>query len=87
VPYNLPQPPSGITGELRSYLQQIVKAINATPVYSWGSFTTPNSNVSGAKGDYFINNGSGSTWSRVWQKTGPDNGTVSNTSWVVVRIL
>ena len=87
MPYNIPQPPSGITGEHRAYLQLIAAALNATPVFSWGSYTTPNSAVSGAKGDFFINNGSASTWTRVWQKTGPDNGTVSNTSWVVVRIL
>lgn len=87
MPYNLPQPPSGVTGELRTYLVQIVKAINATPVFSWGSFATPNSNVSGPKGDFFVNLGSASTHTRVWMKVGPDNGTVSNMSWDAIRVL
>jgi hypothetical protein len=86
VPYNLP-PPSGFTGQQRRWLELVQAALNATPVFSWGSFATPNSNVSGVLSDFFINTGSASTETRLFMKVGPASGTVSNISWATVRIL
>lgn len=86
VPYNLP-PPSGFTGEQRRWLELVQAALNATPVFSWGSFSTPNSVKSGAIGDFFINTGAVSTETRLFMKVAPDSGTVSNISWVPFRIL
>lgn len=86
MPYNIPQP-SGFTGAQLAWAREVTKALNAMPVFSWGSFATPNSNVSGAKGDVFMNIGSGSTHTRAWIKVGPDNGTVSNISWDAIRVL
>jgi hypothetical protein len=84
---NLPDPPSAITGPLRDYLNVIVRALRPLPNWSTGSDADPNSSVTGKVGDYFTNIGSGSTLSRTWQKAGPDNGTLSTTSWVLMRIV
>lgn len=87
MPLNLPGPPSGVTGPLRDYLEMLRGALNAQPSWSYASVANPNSVVTGKKGDFFLNTGSASTLSRLWHKTGPDNNTVSTTSWAVVRIL
>lgn len=83
----LPNPPSGVTGPLRDYLESVAKAINGLPTWSYASLSDPNSVITGFKGDWFENIGSGSTWSRTWHKIGPDNQTASTQSWVLVRIL
>ena len=82
----LPDPPSDVTGPLLNYLRQVARAINRQPTWSYASLSDPNSTITGRKGDWFENLGSGSTWSRVWHKTGPDNGTASTVSWVLIRI-
>ena len=84
----IPQPPSGITGVIRDYLEVIRKAINNQPTWSYASLSNPNSTVVGKLGDKFFNTGSASTMSREWTKMGPDNGTsYSSVSWVLTRII
>ena len=78
------QPPSGVTGELRSYLVQMTDALNQIPVASYFSGLSPNSVVTGFPGDLAINVGSASTQSRLWINAGTG---FSNTGWVTVRIL
>lgn len=88
MPQIFPDPPSSFTGSQRDYLQRVAKAIRALPQWSTGSLATPNSVVTGMRGDWFENIGSPSTLSRLWYKAAPDNGvTASTTSWVLVRIL
>lgn len=84
---NFPEPPSGVTGELREYLQRVAQSLRAQPTWSFASLANPNSAVTGKVGDWFINIGSASTLSRVWTKAGPDGGTYSQVSWVVLRVL
>lgn len=87
MPYNLRPVPSSFTGDDRRWLEELRKLVNGLPVVSFGSFATPNSNVSGALTDLFVNIGSTSTSTRLWVKTGPENLTISNTSWSAIRIL
>ena len=88
MPFRLPPPPSGVTGELRRYLEQIQTALNQTPVFSYFSGTSPNSLLTGERGDFSINVGSASTLSRLWFKSGPDaTNTASTVSWRVVTTV
>ena len=87
MPIRFPDPPSAFTGAQLDYLRKVAEVIRTLPAYSYASLATPNSTVTGVKGDRFVNLGSASTWTREWQKTGPDDGTASTTSWVAVRIL
>lgn len=83
----VPDPPSSITGSFRVWLTQVADAINQQPTFSrFSAAGNPNSNVSGQLGDWCLNMGSTSTMSRFWIKIGPETG-ISNTSWVLVRIL
>ena len=82
-----PDPPSGISGPLREYLQLVAKTFRTQPTWSLASLNDPNSRITGKVGDVFVNIGSASTLTRTWHKAGPDNGTLSTTSWVMVRIL
>ena len=65
MPNHIPDPPSSITGPLREYFQLVRKAINQQPTWSYASLATPNSVITGKKGDWFENLGSASTLSRV----------------------
>lgn len=86
MPY-IPDPPSALTGPLAEYLRQVAQALRTTPNWSFFSGTTPESVITGRYGDFAINKGSASTLTRLWFKTGPDNGTVSTTSWKKVGLL
>lgn len=87
MPIRFPDPPSAFTGPALDYLRQVAAAIRNQPSWSYGSVANPNSVITGVKGDWFINVGSASTWSRVWTKTGPDNGSASTVSWVLLRVI
>jgi hypothetical protein len=64
-------PPSQITGELGSYLQDVWKALNAIPSMSMFSGVNPtSSNVTGVAGNIAVNVGSASNTSRLWVKFG-----------------
>ena len=86
MPIRFPDPPSAFTGAALDYMRKVADTLRNMPSWSYGSVTTPNSLITGIKGDFFVNLGSASTWSRVWTKTGPDDGSASTVSWVVVRI-
>ena len=78
------QPPSGITGELRAWLQDVAEVLNDTPQLSYFSGTTPNSALTGIAGDLAINVGSASTDTRLWIKGGSTS-TIGTTNWVTLR--
>lgn len=82
----IPPIPSGITGEIRNYLEQVRRQLNAEAYISKFSGTNPNtSGFTGIPGDLLINIGSASTSTRLWVKKGA--GVSSSTiSWVPVRI-
>jgi hypothetical protein len=83
---NFPDPPSAMTGPLRDYLQKVASTFRTLPVWSYASLNDPNSAVTGKVGDYFTIVGSASTFTRVWHKIGPENGTASTTSWVMIQV-
>ena len=88
MPWNLPDPPSGITGPTRDYLLTLKNAINQIPVFSWASLATPESVWTGHAGDFFVNLGSASTNSRLFFKVAPVAvNTASKISWITLRIL
>jgi hypothetical protein len=77
-------PPSGITGELGGWLNQVWRAVNQIPTASYFSGANPNtSGFTGGPGDLLVNVGSASTNSRLWIMGGAS---VSTNSWVVVRV-
>ena len=82
----VPDPPSTFTGETARYLRVLATAIRAVPNFSSNSLLTPESVVTGVYGDFFINRGSASTMSRLWFKTGPDDGTASTVSWKKISL-
>lgn len=76
-------PPSSLSGPLRSYLQSLADYVNSVPTLSYFSGSSP-SGITGLAGDLAFNVGSASTSSRLWQNVG----TSQNTSnWVLVRVL
>jgi hypothetical protein len=77
-------PPSNITGDVRVYLTEIWRAINAIPTISYFSGTHPNaSGLTGLAGHIAVNVGTASNVSRLFIKGGsatiPDR-----TSWTTV---
>lgn len=85
MPY-IRQPPSDLTGALRQYLDEVAKAVNAMPNFSYFTQNSPNGVLFGNPGDRAIYVGSTSTLSREWVKASAP-GTISNQSWVQVRII
>ena len=78
-------PPSTVTGPLRSYLLTLADQINNTPTLSYFSGTSPIlSAVTGMAGDLAFNVGSASTSTRLWQNTGSSANTLN---WVAIRTL
>ena len=82
----VPEVPSNVTGALREWLTIVADQINKQPTFSRFSGTTPNSYLTGQVGDLCLNVGSASTWTRLWVKTGPEQG-LSRVSWMAVRIF
>ena len=78
-------PPSGVTGELGQWLQDLWRYVISQPQLSVFSGDSPNSIISGFPGDLAINVGSASTDSRAWIKGGATR-TASTTGWVTLRI-
>ena len=79
----VPEPPSNLTGPLRSWCEDVARAINALPTFSRFSGTSP-SGITGQAGDFASNLGSASTSSRWWGNTGLS---VNTTNWVAIRVL
>lgn len=78
--------PSGITGELRTYLSEVRSAVNAMPVMSFFSGLTPESVITGVAGNFAFNVGtSTSTQSLAFIKLGSPM-TVSKVSWARLSI-
>lgn len=71
-------PSSAFTGEQFIYMQRLALALNALPKTSYTSYSSPNSNVTGAIGDRLVNLASGA--SVYWVKQLGS----SNTGWVAV---
>lgn len=84
----IPLPPSGITGPLRRYLQDIAFAINALPAISLfsGTAITPNSQITGVAGNITIYAGPSSTNTRFFIKGGSAS-VPSTTSWATVQVI
>lgn len=56
LPFNVPSPPSTITGDMYRWCLSIAQWINERPVFSYTSYSGgPNSNLTGATGDLCIN--------------------------------
>lgn len=72
-------PPSNITGELGSWLQEVWRAVNAIPAMSMFSGTFP-SNVTGVAGDIAVNVGVSSTASKIFIHYG-SRSIPESTSW------
>ena len=71
---------------MRQYLSEIVAVLNGQPNFSYFTQNSPNGVLFGNPGDRAIYVGSTSTLSREWVKASAP-GTISNQSWVQVRIL
>ena len=72
--------PSGITGELRNYLGEIVDTLNRVPTFSFFSGTTPESVITGVARNFAINPYSADTATMIFYKGGsPD--VASKVSW------
>lgn len=79
-------PPSGITGVLATWLNEIWRHLEAQPRISIDSFDgTPNSRVSGLSGDIVINVASGSTDTRAWILGGGARNALTNQGWVAFK--
>lgn len=78
--------PSSVTGELGDFLNDVRTRLNAMPIFSYFSGLTPNSTLTGRRGNFAINIGSASTDSCVWVKGGSAL-TTSTTGWVALRTL
>ena len=72
--------PSGITGELRNYLGEIVDTLNRVPTFSFFSGTTPESVITGVAGNFAINPYSANTATMIFYKGGSPV-TASKVSW------
>jgi hypothetical protein len=85
VPF-LPPPPSGLTGVVREYLDQMCRVINQLPNVSYfSSSTSPNSNLTGIPGDLAINANSATTHPRVWVMGGQSTSGVT-VGWLPVTV-
>lgn len=82
----VPEVPSSVTGPLREWLTIVGDALNKMPTFSRFSGLSPNSYLTGQRGDLALNVGSASTSSALWFKAGPPVG-LSRVSWVAIRIL
>ena len=78
----IPPVPSGITGVMRTYLEQIARQLNGEAYISKFSGTNPNSSaITGIPGDLAVNVRSASDGSRLWGKSGSTVAS-STTGWV-----
>ena len=85
----LEPPPSGVTGALGQWLGQLWQHLEAQPNISIASLSansTPDSYVTGLRGDLCVNAGSGSTSSRLWVLGGTSRSDLTNQGWALVRI-
>ena len=81
-PVRIPPVPSGITGVMRMYLEQIARQLNGEAYISKVSAVNPNtSGFTGIPGDLVVNVGSASDSSRLWGKSG-STAVSSTTGWV-----
>ena len=82
----IPPVPSGITGAIRAYLEQIARQLNGEAYISKFSAANPNtSGFTGVPGDLAVNVGSASTSSRLWIMEGSTS-SIDTNGWRIVRI-
>ena len=82
----IPPVPSGITGVIRTYLEQIARQLNGEAYISKFSAANPNtSGFTGIPGDLAVNIGSASTSSRLWIMEG-SAASIDTNGWRIVRI-
>jgi hypothetical protein len=72
--------PSAFTGELKTYLGEIVDTLNRVPTFSFFSGTTPESVITGVAGNFAINPYSANTATMIFYKGGSPI-TPSKVSW------
>ena len=77
--------PSAFTGEQATYLNEVVAAINAMPVFSFFSGLTPESVVTGVSGNFAFNPFSASTTSLYFVKWGSST-VASKVSWCTISL-
>lgn len=77
--------PSAFTGELRTYLTEIVDRLNRVPNFSMFSGTTPESVVTGVAGDIAIAPYSANTAALVFVKWGSPT-VPSKVSWTKISL-
>ena len=73
-------PPSSVSGELYGYLTRLALAVNNLPSFSYTSYASPESNVTGAPGAILVNIAANSAATRTWVK---QSGT-GNTGWQAI---
>ena len=82
----IPPVPSGITGVIRTYLEQIARQLNGEAYISKFSAANPNtSGFTGIPGDLAVNVGSASSASRLWIMEG-STASIDTNGWRIVRI-
>lgn len=82
---DLRDPDSAFSGAQLQYLRDMAAAIRSIPTFSFFTQASPNGALQGRAGDRATYIGSTSTLSREWVNANAP-GTVSNQSWVLVRI-
>jgi len=81
----IPPVPSAFTGGQRIWLEEVVKAINAMPVFSFFSAVSPESVVTGVSGNFAVNPFSATTAGLFFVKWG--SATVeSKVSWAKISL-
>ena len=86
MPNRIPPVPSGITGVLATYLNQMVRQLNSETYISTFSGANPNtSGVTGIPGNLLMNIGSASTSSRLWIMEG-STASIDTNGWRIIRI-
>ncbi len=82
----LPPVPVTVTGELGTYLKNVVRILNAEAYISKFSGTNPNtSGVTGLPGNLLLNVGSASSWTRLWVMGG-SIASIDTNGWQMVRM-
>jgi hypothetical protein len=85
MPNRIPPVPSGITGEIGRYLNQIARQLNAEAYISTFSAANPNtSGLTGIPGNLAVNIGSASTWTRLWIMGG-STASIDTNGWQMLR--
>lgn len=77
--------PSGFTGAQAEWLTRLAEVVNAMPVFSYFSGTTPESVITGVAGNFALNLYSANTATMIFYKGGSPV-TASKVSWYKVSL-